>query len=69
MLKELSASPDECAYIGDTGVDMQTGTNVGAALTIGVLWGFRKKEELVNFGADVIVTRPEEILGEVLKID
>lgn len=68
MLKELSVSPDECAYIGDTGVDMQTGTNVGAALTIGVLWGFRKKEELVSHGADVIVTRPEEILGEVLKI-
>lgn len=68
MLKELSVSPEECAYIGDTGVDMQTGTNVGAALTIGVLWGFRKKEELVSHGADVIVTRPEEILGEVLKI-
>ena len=69
MLSEFSLTPSECAYIGDTGVDMLTGKNAGARLTVGVLWGFRKKAELIDAGADVIVSRPEEILDEVLKID
>ena len=69
MLRELSVSPSECAYIGDTGVDMKTGKNTNARLTIGVLWGFRGRDELLENGADVIVSRPEEILNEVLKLD
>ena len=69
MLRDFGASPSECAYFGDTGVDLQTGKNVGARLTVGVLWGFRKEDELRQNGADVIVKHPDEILGEVLKID
>ncbi len=68
MLKELGASSDECVYVGDTGVDMKTGKNVGARLTVGVLWGFRTKEELVDNGADVIAEKPKEILDEVLRL-
>ena len=68
MLESFGVTPDECAYLGDTGVDMQTGKNVGARLTVGVLWGFRARAELLENGADVIVNKPEEILDEVLKI-
>ena len=60
ILKENFLSPDECLYIGDTGVDMETGKNAGL-FTIGVLWGFREKEELIRFGADAIVSHPSEI--------
>ncbi len=69
MLKDFGASAEECVYVGDTGVDMLTGKNVGARLTVGVLWGFRTKEELLENGADVIVEKPKEILDEVLKLD
>ena len=50
-------------YIGDTNVDMQTGKNSGAAITVGVSWGFRKRDELLSSGADFIVDRPLEILN------
>ena len=35
------------AYVGDSGVDMQTGRNAGVT-TIGVTWGFRSREELAE---------------------
>ncbi|MBQ7332815.1 MAG: HAD family hydrolase [Clostridia bacterium] len=69
MLKDFGVSPTECAYIGDTGVDMKTGKNAGAVLTVGVLWGFRTTLELLESGADVLVDRPLKILDEVLNID
>lgn len=64
-MEELSVSSDECLYIGDTGTDMETGKNAGL-YTIGVTWGFRDEEELKKFGADVIVSSPEEILAIAL---
>ena len=67
MLDELGVKPEETVYVGDTGVDMQTGKAFSAARTIGVLWGFRPKEELIENGADVIVTSPNEIIEEVRK--
>ncbi len=69
MLKDFGVSPGECAYIGDTGVDMKTGKNAGTRLTVGVLWGFRTKPELIESGADVIAESPKQILDEVLNID
>lgn len=60
ILAEIGVSADECLYIGDTSVDMQTGKNAGM-YTIGVLWGFRKRDELEEHGADVIISHPSEI--------
>lgn len=61
IMKELCVSKEECLYIGDTATDMKTGK--GADLyTIGVLWGFRDREELENGGADVIISHPSEIV-------
>ena len=56
---ELGVLPSECAFVGDTSVDVETGINMGAGLVIGVLWGFRKADELS--AASCIVSRPEEI--------
>lgn len=58
ITEELGVTPEECLYVGDTSTDMQTGRNAGI-FTIGVLWGFRNREDLV--AADVIVETPSEI--------
>lgn len=65
ICRELGVSPDEIIYVGDTGVDMKTGKAAGAAVTVGVSWGFRAKSELTESGADVIVDSPLEILNYI----
>ena len=65
MLAELGFSPGECAFIGDTSVDITTGKNMGAAISVGVLWGFRDRAELAAAGADVIVDAASDILTAV----
>ena len=59
-MKELGVTPEECLYVGDTAVDMKTGKSAGI-YTIGVLWGFRSREEMEEAGADIIVKDPAEI--------
>lgn len=61
LAKMLGAKPEECLYIGDTWVDMETGKNAGME-TVGVLWGFRDRQELENAGACHIIAKPEELL-------
>ena len=63
ICEQLSLSPSEVMYIGDTSTDMKTAKNFGAGVAVGVLWGFRGKDELVSNGADVIVESPLEILN------
>ena len=54
--------PEECLYTGDSDVDMMTGKRAGV-LTVGALWGFRTKEELIANGADKLAASPLEILN------
>ena len=68
-LSSLGGVPSECAFIGDTYVDIETGKNMGAALSIGVLWGFRTREELEGAGADMVITDPEEILRAICEYE
>ena len=59
-MNHLNASPEECVYIGDSDVDLQTAKNSGIPC-ISVLWGFRSKEFLLAHGATMFVEKPEEI--------
>ena len=68
-LRDLGGTPDECIFIGDTYVDILTGKNMGASLSIGVLWGFRTYEELDGAGADIIVKEASEILTAIDKYE
>jgi len=43
---------------------MQTAINAGF-LAIGVTWGFRSREELVESGAQIIINHPLEILQQI----
>lgn len=54
MADELSLLPRNILYIGDSGVDIDTGHNAGMD-TCGVLWGFRNEEELKSHGAKFLV--------------
>lgn len=56
----FGVKPSECLYMGDTNTDMKTGKAAGM-FTIGVLWGFRTREELERNHADRIVGHPSEI--------
>ncbi len=67
IFEEAGVTADECLYVGDTGTDMETGKNSGI-FSIGVLWGFRKEDELLENGADLIVSHPLEILDYAKKI-
>ena len=61
VLKDWDMEPSECVYLGDSDVDMQTGNNAGC-LTVGVLWGFREKAELLENGAHHTIEHPMELL-------
>ncbi len=57
----LGAEPYECALVGDSNVDMTTAKNAGMT-AVGVSWGYRPVEVLLEAGADVIVHKPSELL-------
>lgn len=58
--QELNVNPERIAYFGDSGIDMKTAVSAGM-LPIGVLWGFRGKEELLSSGAEYIIEKPLDI--------
>jgi len=62
LLKEFGAAPEECLYFGDTKTDMAAGKNAGT-VTIGVLWGFRGREELEEYHPYTILEDPSVIPG------
>lgn len=62
VIEQFGVARDECAYIGDTGGDMVTAKNA-EVLAVGVLWGFRGREELLASGADALISRASELLG------
>lgn len=65
VCKALGVTTAECAYVGDSSVDMQTG-KAGGMFTVGVSWGFRDREELESNGADAIVDNAAELLDTLL---
>lgn len=60
IIQMAGVSKEEVVYIGDSGVDMQTGCNAGVT-TIGACWGFRPKSELEEFHPDLLAEKPEDI--------
>ena len=58
----LKITPEQMIYLGDSDVDMLTARGAGM-LAVGVLWGFRTKEELLLNGADHLLSDPSELMG------
>ena len=61
ILYDELVKPEEVLYVGDSGVDMQTANNAGLA-AVGVTWGFRDREELIQNGAEYLADVPAQIL-------
>lgn len=58
---EMGIGPGEFVYLGDTGTDMRCAVNAGMQ-PIGVLWGFRSAEELLESGALALLKHPLQLL-------
>ncbi|MBR6209194.1 MAG: HAD-IA family hydrolase [Oscillospiraceae bacterium] len=60
-LAALGVSPGEALYVGDSGVDAQTGENAGMD-TVLVSWGYWDEERLQSCRARGIIHTPAELL-------
>jgi phosphoglycolate phosphatase len=56
--------PEAVLYAGDTNTDMETARRAGM-FAVGVLWGFREREELESSGALALAARPLELLSHL----
>lgn len=61
IIEVLDVEPSKIVYLGDTSVDMMTAVNAGM-YPVGVLWGFRDKNELLSSGAESIIENPLELI-------
>jgi len=61
IAQELGIPLAHWLYLGDTNTDMQTARAVGMH-TVGVLWGFRDRAELLASGAEHILVNPRDAL-------
>lgn len=57
IMAELGETTKTTLYVGDSNVDMETAANANLP-KIGVLWGFRSRDELVDAGADYLLQQP-----------
>lgn len=60
IAEHLAVASARILYVGDTAVDMQTAVSAGM-FPVGVLWGFRGREELLANGARFLAEHPIQI--------
>ncbi len=60
VARDIGIDPKGFLYLGDTSIDMKTANQAGM-YPVGVLWGFRDRDELKNAGAQTLLKRPQEI--------
>lgn len=65
ILAIVPVKKEEVIYIGDSGVDMQTATNA-CIESLGVTWGFRPREELMQHTPTHIADTAEEVERRIL---
>jgi phosphoglycolate phosphatase len=64
LMAEMDVAKEDCLMVGDSGIDIDTAKAAGIR-SIGVSWGFRGCQELMQHGADVIINVPNEILDVI----
>lgn len=60
--KSWGLQPEEMIFVGDSGIDMQTATNANMH-AVGVTWGYRPEEELIENGAKHILNHPLDLIS------
>lgn len=61
VAEAAGTEPSRFAYLGDSGVDMRCAAAAGMQ-AFGVLWGFRKADELLAGGAGYLLSRPLDLI-------
>ena len=61
---ELGIPPANCAFVGDTSIDMRT-ARAARMFAVGALWGFRTAEELQSSGADILLASPTDLFDRL----
>lgn len=64
IIKIMNLNKDEVIFVGDSGVDIETGQNAGIK-TVWVSWGSRSRNDIEELKPDYIIDRPEELLSIV----
>lgn len=60
VLERLEATKAGAVFVGDSETDVLTARNAGLPF-VGVLWGFRTREELLAAGAEIVAEHPDEL--------
>ncbi len=61
VARRLGVAPEAFLYVGDTNTDMQTAV-AARMYAVGALWGFRTAEELLEAGAQVLISHPGDLV-------
>jgi len=61
VVASMKLQPAEVLVVGDSAIDVQAAHNAGA-VAVGVSWGFRDLDEVVEAGAAQVVDRPAGLL-------
>ena len=65
IMEQCNATKQNTYMVGDSGVDMIT-ANAAGVHSVGVTWGFRAREELVENNAEYIAENMEDLLKILL---
>ena len=60
LLVELNVCSDKAVFVGDSGVDMDV-ARAASVDSVGVTWGFRDRQELLDHHAGRIINTPKEL--------
>ena len=61
ILNFTGVDATEAIYVGDSGVDAATASNIKGLTYIGVTWGFRPRNEQENFGVKLFADTANDI--------
>lgn len=67
ILKNLGITSSEALFVGDSGMDMQVASNAQIR-SVGVCWGFRSRQELVENNACWTINHPMELIDLIQKL-
>jgi phosphoglycolate phosphatase len=62
LCEAMRLSPQEVVYLGDSDVDMMMANRAGL-FAVGVTWGFRPAQELLDHGARALIHHPRELFA------
>lgn len=66
IVHDLNLKKEDCIYIGDTEIDIQTAKNAGIK-SLGVLWGFRAQSVLEREEPNYLASNIDEMTDIILK--